>query len=276
MDLTIVIVSWNTVSFIADCLRSIPAAAGGLNYRIIVVDNASADGSPVRIAREFPEVRLIRNPENVGYARGNNQGIREPESHASRHILLLNSDTLLNPGSLSPLVHFLDEHPDAGAVGPRLIQIDGTPQPYAFGRDPTLSYLLARLLCRTLFRRPMHNWATDTVQKIDWVSGACLMVRRQSIDEVGLLDEHFFIYFEDNDWCLRMRQKGWQIYHNPQVSVHHHGGKSLLQNPAAREAYHQSLIYFNKKHYGKLADVLLRICLRISRWGPKNEPIHCS
>jgi GT2 family glycosyltransferase len=155
----------------------------------------------------------------------------------------------------------MEQHPEAGACGPRLIGPDGKPQAFAFGGDPTLKYLLWRGLNRLLWHRSLHNWETDQVQEVDWVSGACLLVRREIIDQIGLLDENIFMYFEDNDWCLRMRACGWKVYHNSPVSIIHTGGKSLSQNMAARLAYYKSLDYFYSKHYGPLARFLVRVCL---------------
>jgi N-acetylglucosaminyl-diphospho-decaprenol L-rhamnosyltransferase len=257
-ELAIVIASWNVASLLANCLRSIPAGAEGLDYQVIVVDNASSDGSADMVARDFPAVRLIRNTENVGFGKANNQGICAGQG---RYVLLLNSDTSVPAGSLTELVRFMDQHPDAGACGPRLLRPDGMPQPYAFGGDPTLGYLLVRGLKQVLFHRYLHDWTTDMVQEVDWVSGACLLVRRQAIEQVGLLDESIFMYFEDNDWCLRIRRAGWKIYYNPQVSIVHIGGQSLAQHPAARHVYHRSLTYFYAKHYGLLARLLLRVGL---------------
>lgn len=263
MDLAVIVVSWNTASLLAGCLRAIPKAAGELIHRVLVVDNGSSDGTAEMVARHFPHVRLIRNTSNVGFAKGNNQGMREPESRAARHVLLLNSDTLPDPGSLSSLVQFLDRHADAGAVGPRLVNGEGIPQPYAFGGDPSPGYILARMAKRFLLHRAMHNWATDTIQMVDWVSGACLMVRRQAIDQIGLLDEGFFMFFEDNDWCLRMRRHGWKIYFTPRASVVHYGGQGLAQNPSARQSYYHSLNHFYEKHYGRFARLLLTIATRV-------------
>jgi hypothetical protein len=159
----------------------------------------------------------------------------------------------------------MQQHSDAGACGPRLLQPDGEPQAFAFGGDPTPGYLLRRGFMRLLLRRPLHNWHTTQVQTVDWVSGACLLVRRAAIQQAGLLDEHYFMYFEDNDWCLRMRRCGWQVYYNPQVSITHIGGQSLAQNPAARRAYYHSLDYFYTRHYGPLARLWLRMALVLYR-----------
>jgi N-acetylglucosaminyl-diphospho-decaprenol L-rhamnosyltransferase len=266
--LSLIVLSWNTADLLADCLRSIPAGAAGLNYQVVVVDNASTDGSADMVARDFPDVQLIRSSENLGFARGNNLGIRAANPDTP-YILLLNSDTLIKPGTLTALVHFMDTHPDAGAVSPRLLRPDGTPQPYAFGGDPTPMYLLRRAMKQLLLHRYLHDWAMDHLQSVDWVSGACLLVRRVAIEQVGLLDENMFMYFEDNDWCLRIRKAGWRVYYNPQVEIIHLGGQSLKKNPRARSAYYNSLVYFYTKHYGRFSQWLLRLMLplyqRISR-----------
>jgi len=140
---------------------------------------------------------------------------------------------------------------------PRLALADGRPQPYSFGSDPTLGYLLRRGLSLLLGKGCLHDWGNDEVQEVDWVSGASLMLRRKALEETGLLDENFFLYFEDNDLCLRLRQKGWKVYFNPKVEVVHLGGESLAKNEPARAEYYHSLIYFYSKHCRKKAGLLM-------------------
>jgi GT2 family glycosyltransferase len=258
VDLTIVIVSWNVAALLADCLRSILAGMEVVDNEIIVVDNASSDNSVEILRREFPHCRLIQNDHNAGFARANNQGIAASTGH---YVLLLNSDTVVKPGTLTGLVEFMASHPDAGIVGPRLLRPNGAPQAFAFGGDPTLGYLLRRGISHLLLRRALHDWKTGQVQEVDWVSGACLLARREAIEQAGLLDENIFMYFEDNDWCLRIRQAGWKVYYNPQVEIIHLGGQSLKQNPAARHAYYRSLDYFYAKHYGPMARFALQVSL---------------
>ncbi|HQE92289.1 MAG TPA: glycosyltransferase family 2 protein [Anaerolineae bacterium] len=264
MSLAIILLSWNTASLLADCLRSIPAGAAGLDYTVIVVDNASTDGSADMVARDFPQVQLIRSSQNLGFARGNNLGIRAADP-AIPYLLLLNSDTIVQPASLTALVRFMEAHPDAGAVGPRLLRPDGTPQPYAFGGDPTPLYLLRRGLHQLFLHRYLHDWATDQIQTVDWVSGACMLVRRSAVEQIGMLDENMWMYFEDNDWCLRFRQAGWKVYYDPQVEIIHLGGQSLQKNPSAQNTYYQSVVYFYGKHYGRLSRWLLRRMLPLYR-----------
>lgn len=252
VDLSIVIVNWNTAGLTLDCLRSLHAARAAISFDVTVVDNGSSDDSVARIAAERPDVRLIRNAENRGFAAANNQGIAMTDG---RYVLLLNSDTLASRAALEHLVAFLDAHPQAGACAPRLLQADGRVQPFAFGGDPTPLYLARRGLAKR-FGRALHDWNTGRTQEVDWVSGACLMVRRAAIEQAGPLDETMFMYFEDNDWCLRMRRRGWRIFYVPEVAITHLGGGSGAGADAAR-AYRDSLRHFYRKHYGPLAQLWL-------------------
>ena len=256
-DISIIIVNWNTCELLRQCLSSI-GYSRELVWEILVIDNASTDGSPQLVARDFPEVQLIVNEINVGFARANNQGLAIARG---RYILLLNSDTIVSAVALTELVKFMEARSEAGVCSPRLLGSNGIPQPYAFGRDPSLTYLLVRGFSLLVLKRYLHNWAIQHIQAVDWVSAACMMIRRQVIEQVGGLDENIFMYFEDNDWCLRIRHAGWKIYYNPDVSVTHLSGQSLQKNLAARTAYYQSLDYFYTKHYGPLAHLLLRIAL---------------
>lgn len=260
--LSIVVVNWNTVLLLADCLRSILDGTRNLEYEIIVIDNASADGSAEMIAREFPQVRLIRNSANVGFARANNQGIR---ASRGRYVLLLNSDTVVPPGALNALVQFMDDHPDAGACGPRLARADGCAQRFAFGGDPSIGYLLARGGMHLVFHKPLHDWETRVTHQVDWVSGAALMARRDALEQVGGFDEKFFMYFEDNDLCLRLHRAGWRVFYDPGVTITHLGGASLKQNASRTRYYDASLRYFYAKHYALLARIGLELMLPFYR-----------
>jgi N-acetylglucosaminyl-diphospho-decaprenol L-rhamnosyltransferase len=253
MTLSIIIVNWNTSALLVNCLASLRESEIG-ESEIWVVDNASTDDSAEQVARRFPEVQLIRNSVNAGFARANNQGIAASRGDC---ILLLNSDTLVPHKTLSYLVQFMIENPRVGACGPRLLRPDGTPQPYAFGDDPTLSYLLRRGLNRLLFARYLHDWSIEHTLQVDWVSGACLLLRRVALEQAGLLDEQFFMYFEDIDLCLRLRQAGWQVYYEPRVAITHLGGQSLCHNPQAQTAYQNSIRHFYARHYGPTARILL-------------------
>ncbi len=261
MDLSIVIVTWNVRELLAACLRALPAATEGLVSESLVVDNDSMDGTLEWLAREHPTVRVAANAANMGFARANNQGLGMAKG---RYIVLLNPDTEPRRGSLTEMVRFMDSRPRAGAASPRLVRPDGVAQPYAFGDDPSPVYLARRALAH-LRKRYLHDWAPAKPQQVEWVSGACLVARRAAIDRVGGLDESIFMYFEDNDWCRRMRLTGWEVWYNPAAEVMHVGGASLNQNPRARAAYYHSLAYFYRKHYGQIAGALMGILVNLRR-----------
>ncbi len=264
-DLSIIIVSYNTRELLQACLTSVlqdSQTCERLDVQTLVVDNASADGSAEMVAQAFPGIRLIRNTENAGFARANNQGLA---ASSGRYVVLLNSDTEPQPGALAQMIRFMDAHPQAGAASPRLVRPDGTPQPYAFGCDPTPGYLLRRAVNQSLFHRPLHDWAVAESISVEWVSGACLVARRAAVDQVGGLDEAIFMYFEDNDWCRRMRLAGWQVWYVPAAAITHIGGASVNRNPRVRAAYYDSLAYFYRKHYGAFARAALLPVLALYR-----------
>ncbi len=269
-DLSIIVLSWNVRDLLRACLASVHAAAetGRAPMEVIVVDNASTDGSADMVAAEFPAVLLIRNAANAGYAAANNRGIA---ASRGRHVALLNSDTLVPPTTFAELLAFMEANPNVGACSPLLQQPDGNPQPYAYGGDPSLSYLARRAAARFLLRRPLHDWRVEHTVEVDWVSGACLVVRREAIEAVGGLDESMFMYFEDNDWCRRIRRVGWTISYVPHVAITHIGGASLRQNPAARRAYYRSLERFYEKHYSLPAQGVLKLALVIYRFFTHQE-----
>ncbi len=260
--LSIVIVSWNTAALTTACLRSIPSGAQDLDYEVIVVDNASTDGSAARIASEFPEARLVCNDANAGYARANNQGLA---ISTGEYVLYLNSDTVVPTGALARLVQFTRDHDSAGACGPRLTRFDGRAQPFAFGGDPTPGYLLARGAARLLLHKPLHDWETRDPKQVDWVSGASLLVRRAALDRIGGFDEHYFMYFEDNDLCMRLRTGGWQVWYDPEVAVTHLGGSSVGRAGESTRWYYDSLRYFYRKHYGPFSRLALQVLLPLYR-----------
>ncbi len=266
----IVIVSFNTAHLLADCLCSIPQGAEELDYRTIVVDNGSKDGSAEMLARDFPHVRLIQNSRNRGFGAANNQGI-----HAStgRYVVLLNSDTRVLPGALKRLVDFMEARPQAGACGPRLARPDGRTQPFAFGGDPTPRYLFARGWTRLIQHRPLHDWETQQPQPVDWVSAACLIARSEALEQIGGFDERYFMYFEDNDLCLRLRRAGWQVWYDPDATITHLGGGSV-QADAITQWYDASLRYFYRKHYATLARLALEMMLPFYRRLRDSESAH--
>lgn len=261
LDVSIIIVNWNTRDLLADCLDSITQTASDLIFEIIVVDNASTDDSQTMVRQRFPHVRLIANQENVGFARANNQGMA---ASSGRHALLLNSDALLTPGALQALVSLADAKPRAGIVGAQLLNPDGSFQA-SHTTFPNLwqEFLILSGIGRLLRGRwyPSHGPEEGKgPQIVDYVEGACLLVRRKAFEDVGGLDEDYFMYAEEVDWCYDMREKGWQVWYQPAAEVIHLGGGSSRNRRTQREGdLYRSRVRFFRKHYGDIAARLLKL-----------------
>ncbi len=261
MDLSIVIVTWTVSEWLTSCLAALPAATNGMMTEVIIVDNGSTDGTAEWLSAERVAAQVLVNKENVGFARANNHGLATAQG---RYCALLNPDTRPRAGSLTEMVQFMDAHPRAGGASPQLVLPSGRPQPYAYGGDPTPRYLFRRALAH-LRGAYLHDWGVTRSLQVDWVSGACLVARRETVQQVGGLDEAMFMYFEDNDWCRRMRLASWQVWYNPGAEVVHIGGASLNQNPEARAAYYRSLAHFYRKHYGRVAGAIMAALTRLRR-----------
>ena len=263
--LAIVIVSYNTRGDLCDCLRSLHAAPPAATHRIVVADNASSDGSAQAVREGWPAVELIKMGRNAGFAAANNAGIR---ATASEMVLLLNSDTLVPPGSLDRLIARLDGDPGAVAAGPRLIGADGALE-LSFGRMIS-PWNEARQKCRVRALTHGPGWLSLRIARLaerehhpDWVSGACLLVRRAAGDAAGWLDERFFLYGEAVDFCAALRAAGGRILFTPDAEVIHRRGRSGSTNPAAtRAAYRRSHLAFYAKHHARWLP-LLRFYLRL-------------
>ena len=245
--LSIIVLTYNTRDLVLKCLDSFYGSATHHGWQIIVVDNGSTDDTARAVAERFPAVELVRSERNLGFAGGINLGLQRA---TGRVIILMNSDVLASAETLKAAARTLLAQPEIGALSPLLRTPEGKPQPFAFGRDQTLGYLLLRGLRTILGLGPMHQWDVKCPIEVDWVSGACMLVRREVVKQVGLLDEQFFLYFEDNDWCLRMRKAGWRVLYDPRFEVVHLGGASLPQRQRASQIYYQSLLRFTAKHYG--------------------------
>lgn len=251
LDLAIILVSWNTRTMLLACLAALPAAVGDLEYEIWVVDNGSHDGSVEAVAHHFPAVHIIANPENHGFAAANNQALRVS---SGRYALLLNSDTIAYPGSIERLVDFADSQPRAGLVGGLLLNPDGSFQ-YSFATFPSLSSELLsasglgeRLIFRGFPSYPPQR--SQQVRQVQVIPGACMLARRSAVQQVGLMDEDYFMYSEEPDWCLRMQRAGWQIWYLPAARIMHYGGQSTRQVKVAMvEALYRSKVRFFRKHY---------------------------
>ncbi|MBP7963798.1 MAG: glycosyltransferase family 2 protein [Caldilineaceae bacterium] len=257
---TVVLLTFNTRALTLSCLAAFADEAQRQQWQTIVVDNGSTDGTAEAVRAAFPQADVLFSLQNRGFAVGNNLGIERARGEV---LLLLNSDVIVSPDVIQGLATYLAEHPDVGAVSPQLRTGTGDPQAFAFGDDPTLGYLLRRGVRAMLGRGPLHDWTPDRPVTADWVSGACLAVNRRVIEQIGKLDPRFFLYFEDIDWCLRMRQAGWKVVYNPAWQVTHLGGTSQPQRSQANRLYYQSMIKFYRKHYNPLAVVLLWLALEV-------------
>jgi hypothetical protein len=225
-----------------------------MQAEVFVVDNASADSSADMVSKDFPWVKLIANADNRGFAAGNNQVLR---TCTGNMVLLLNPDTEVQPGAISTLMRFLEEHTAAGVVAPQLLNTDRSIQ-RSCRKFPTFSGMLFELLgfSRMFPNNPkfreykMLDWNHDDERQVDQPEGACLLIRRKVLDEVGLLDEEFFMLFEEVDWCYRVKQTGWEIWFTPTAKVVHHYGQSIKQVKARMIlSSHRGLYRFWQKHY---------------------------
>lgn len=253
--LSIAIVNWNTTELLAALLRSLRKHAPSFEHEIIVVDNASGDFDESSFGSEFQYVKLIRNATNEGYARGNNQAI---QIATGDYVLLLNPDTEVTEGALEALVDFMDFHQDAAAAGAKLVRPNGSidrsvrsfPYPGPIAWEYTgLSNILQQSCAIGAYR--MTYFAYNEVAEVDQPMGSCLILRRRTIDEVGLFDEQFPIFFNEVDWLYRAKQKGYKVYFTPEAVVIHHGAAGTRQidrRKMARES-HESLLRFYRKHF---------------------------
>ncbi len=259
LQLTAIVVNWNVRDLLRTCLTSLDLE----DSEIIVVDNASSDGSVEMLQAEFPEVRVIANPENRGFGAANNQALALA---SGRYVLFLNPDTEVRPGAIQRLLAFIDQRPQVGCVGPRLLNADGSVQPSrrSFPRLATflvestmLQRYLAGLGSVKRFYRQQHS--DDEPQPVDWLVGACLLVRRSVLDEVGGFDERFFMYSEEMDLCYRLRQAGYEVWYVPEAEVVHLEGASSRQDLFRRNVnFHESRYRFFAKHHGLPSALALR------------------
>jgi len=293
-DLSICIVTLNTREYLRDCLESIAAHPPSISSEIIIVDNGSTDGTQEMLQQDYPAVTLIQNKNNEGFAHPSNQAM---QAATGKYLLLLNPDTLVLENTFNPLISFLDQHPQAGIVGPKVLNRDGTLQkackrgvsrPWA-----AISYFsgLSRLFPKSkLFGGYLLNYlAEDETHVVDGVSGSCMLIRREVTNQIGFFDERFFAYQEDADFCFQTQRAGWLIYYHPASHLIHFGGQGGSRSQPFRSIYewHRSyflyyqknlardyLFLFNWFYYGlmglKLGFALLRNTLRKERYaGPR-------
>lgn len=278
LDLSIIVVNYNTCDLLRDCLCSIYKSQDHFSYQVFVVDNCSSDGSRAMVRSEFPQVHLIESPVNGGYAYANNLGLRatgfrhvnedavipDASSLGPRYVLLLNPDTLLPSNALQEMIAFMDGHPEAGVAGPKLVRADGSldlacrrsfPTPeVSFYRMLGLSRLFPR--SRRFGRYNLTYLDPDQPAEVDAVVGAFMMVRGQVLHQVGLLDESFFMYAEDLDWCKRIKEarnphtgQPWKVLYNPAVTVLHYKRAASQHSKRASYEFYRTMYTFYQKHY---------------------------
>jgi GT2 family glycosyltransferase len=254
--LSIVVVSFNSADYLPACLGSLQQAPRWEEeLELFVVDNASSDGSADLVARDFPRARLLRNTENVGYARAVNQGIA---ATSGRYVLVMNPDCEVRPGAVATLVEHLDRHPGGAVAGPRILNPDGSLEYSARAFPDHFTFLfnryslLTRLFPNNRFSRRylLSDWDHLSVREVDWLSGAFLVVRRAAIAQVGAMDEAYFMFNEDVDWCRRMKQAGWSNVYVPDAQVVHHVGASRGRvAPRVIVERHRGMIHYFHKHH---------------------------
>jgi N-acetylglucosaminyl-diphospho-decaprenol L-rhamnosyltransferase len=280
-ELDVVILNYNRADLLGPCLESVLGSRTTHTIRAWVVDNASTDGSAEMIERDFPEVRLIRNPVNNGFSAGNNLAlrvildhrpqttddrsleVRDPSSvvrrpSSSRYVMLLNNDTVVEPDALHLLIEYLESHPAVGAVGPKLLLLDGSLDLACRRSFPTPEVSLYRMLglSRLFPRSPRFGRYNltyldpDLETEVDALVGAAMLLRLDVVREVGLLDESFFMYGEDLDWCFRIKSFGWRIVYYPRAVIHHHKRAASTRRaiPSIR-AFYDAMRIFHRKHY---------------------------
>jgi GT2 family glycosyltransferase len=264
LTISAVVVSYNTRQMTLDCLTSLYADLGTLPAEVFVVDNASTDGSVDAIRAHFPYVHIIANAKNVGFGAANNQAMKLARGE---FILLLNSDAFPKPGAIPTLVETLRMRPDVGVVGPRLLNRDGSLQVSCFKFPSPGRAWLENLWLSTLFsRHPVigdyRRWPHDTLKEVEWAIGACLLVRRTLVEQIGGFDEIFFMYAEESDWQLRMSRAGWRILFTPAAQVTHLGGASgQAEKAKISEQFFRSLDFYERKHHGFLGLLALRVAM---------------
>lgn len=248
MDISIIVVSFNTKGLLLDCLASIFKTIKGISFEVWVVDNNSTDGTVEAIRERYPAVKIIRNTENLGFAAANNQAFRQMNGD---YALLLNTDTVLTNGAIKELYDFMETNPEAGMACGQLLNLDGSIQNSIANFPTALTLLSNETLLRILLPKKFPSKRREYVSplKIDSCIGACLMARKKAMDDIGLFDERYFFFFEETDWAYRMKRGGWAIYLVPTAKIFHAQGKTVGSNLHARIMFYRSrYLFFQKWH----------------------------
>ena len=249
MKLSVIIVNYNVRLLLEECLKSVQKTMTGIDGEIIVVDNHSSDGSVTYLEPLFPDVHFIANKENMGFARANNLAIRQSSAD---YVLLLNPDTVVYENTLRESVAFMDSHPEAGGVGVRMLTREGDPAPESRRAVPTPWVAFLKMIGFSR-RYYMSHLSWDQPGRIEVVSGAYCMLRRKALDQVGLLDEDFFMYGEDIDLSYRLLKGGWQNWYLPLDIIHYKGESTEKSSFRYVHVFYQAMLIFFRKHYGHLS-----------------------
>ena len=247
--ISVVIVSYNVCRLLDECLKSLQRALDGIDGEVFVVDNLSTDGTVETLATRYPDVHFIANQENVGFARANNQAIRQSQSE---YVLLLNPDTVVFETTIRSSLDFMDAHPQAGGAGVRMLTRDGQPAPESRRAIPTPWVSMLKMLGFTR-RYYMSHLPWDRPARIEVISGAYCLLRRKALDQVGLLDEDFFMYGEDIDLSYRLLKGGWQNWYLPCDIIHYKGESTQKSSFRYVHVFYQAMLIFFRKHYGHMS-----------------------
>ncbi len=260
LDMSIVMVCWNNLDYLDPCLESLYESNLESSFDVIVVDNGSTDGSQQMLREKYPDVKIIQNEGNVGLGKASNQGI---EATSGEFILLFNNDTIVNKYALDSMVNLMREKPDAGAVGIKLLNGDGSFQS-GYGGFSNLweEFLIAIQVGERIWPGYPLQGDSETIQQVGWMSSACLLVRRETLNQIGLLDEYYFIYGDETDIQYRMKNAGWKAYYIPDASIIHFGGRSMNRWKRRRMVYRGKMLFY-KKNYGVMRTTILRIMLAV-------------
>jgi N-acetylglucosaminyl-diphospho-decaprenol L-rhamnosyltransferase len=262
--LSVILVSYNTRELTLRCLGDLFNDLHGIDSEVWLVDNASSDGTIATVTETYPEVRILASAENVGFGKANNQAMRLARG---RYLMLLNTDAFLQPGAIASMLSQLSTHPAAGVVGPRLVNEDGSLQPSCFrfpspARAVFENFWLSALWPRHPVVGDYRRWNHDEPRDVDWVVGACMMIRREVFERTHGFDEAFFMYAEEADWQRRIRLAGWTIQFTPAATVMHLGGASgLSDKPQINRHFFDSLDYYQRKNHGLSGLLILRAAM---------------
>jgi len=291
LDLGIIIVNWNTKDLLRRCLQTVLVSTGDFTFKVVLVDNASTDGSADMVRSEFPSVEVIASQTNGGFSYGNNLGLKalgyrgkgDVDADAPRYALLLNPDTEVPPESLYNMVKFMDSRPDVGVAGPKLVLEDGTLDVACRRSFPTpmVSFYRFSGLSKLFPHNPhfgRYNMTfvdPDLELEVDSVVGAYMQVRREAIRDAGLLDEMFFMYGEDLDWAFRIKEAGWKVFYHPQVMVKHIKRASSRRSKKAQFEFQRAMLIFYRKHYRRTTPLWLHLMVILGlmlKGGPELLP----